>query len=60
VGSVPRDFTSFSICIADSLVKTAAEFDGMTDEEIDAMPELPLITVRCAPETKMRMIAALH
>ncbi|ORY12831.1 hypothetical protein BCR34DRAFT_600317 [Clohesyomyces aquaticus] len=46
--------------VADSLVKTAAEFDGMTDEEIDAMPELPLVIARCAPNTKTCMIAALH
>lgn len=32
----------------------------MTDSEIDAMPELPLVVARCAPSTKTRMIAALR
>jgi P-type Na+/K+ transporter len=50
---LPRD-------VAESLVKTAAEFDKLTDSEIDAMPELPLVIARCAPETKVRMINALH
>lgn len=30
----------------------------MTDAEIDALPELPLVIARCAPETKVRMIKA--
>jgi Na+-exporting ATPase len=30
----------------------ATEFDKLTDQEIDALPELPLVIARCAPETK--------
>lgn len=60
VGIIPKDFGHLPKDVADSLVKTAAEFDGMTDEEIDKMPELPLVIARCAPNTKTRMIAALH
>ncbi|KAF5379843.1 hypothetical protein D9615_005799 [Tricholomella constricta] len=41
-----------------SAVMTAAEFDSLTDAEIDALPELPLVIARCAPETKVRMIHA--
>ncbi|KAG6861634.1 hypothetical protein C0995_014073 [Termitomyces sp. Mi166 len=41
-----------------SAVMTAAEFDKLSDEEIDALPELPLVIARCAPETKVRMIHA--
>ncbi|KAG8734804.1 hypothetical protein FRC10_011406 [Ceratobasidium sp. 414] len=37
---------------------TAAEFDRMTDAEIDRLPELPLVIARCAPQTKVRMIEA--
>lgn len=37
---------------------TAQEFDKLTDAEIDALPELPLVIARCAPETKVRMIHA--
>ncbi|KAK0455617.1 uncharacterized protein EV420DRAFT_1552259 [Desarmillaria tabescens] len=39
-------------------VMTATEFDRLTDDEIDALPELPLVIARCAPETKVRMIQA--
>ncbi|KAI9504479.1 Na+/K+ P-type ATPase [Coemansia spiralis] len=42
------------------LVMTAREFDRMTDEEIDALPELPHVIARCSPETKVKMIQALH
>ncbi|PPQ92400.1 hypothetical protein CVT25_008750 [Psilocybe cyanescens] len=41
-----------------SAVMTATEFDRLTDKEIDALPELPLVIARCAPETKVRMIHA--
>ncbi|PFH51106.1 hypothetical protein AMATHDRAFT_3370 [Amanita thiersii Skay4041] len=41
-----------------SAVMTAGEFDKLTDEQIDALPELPLVIARCAPETKVRMIHA--
>ncbi|KAG8697213.1 hypothetical protein FRC09_008007 [Ceratobasidium sp. 395] len=39
-------------------IMTAAEFDRMTDAEIDRLPELPLVIARCAPQTKVRMIEA--
>lgn len=39
-------------------VMTAIEFDRLTDDEIDALPELPLVIARCTPETKVRMIQA--
>ena len=42
------------------VVLEAREFDAMTEEEIDAMPELPHVIARCAPETKVKLIQALH
>lgn len=39
-------------------IMTAAEFDRLSDAEIDALPELPLVIARCAPQTKVRMIEA--
>ena len=60
VGILPRNTGSVSAEVASSLVKTAAEFDAMTDAQIDALPTLPLVIARCAPSTKTRMIAALH
>ncbi|KAI7899446.1 potassium/sodium efflux P-type ATPase [Cokeromyces recurvatus] len=43
-----------------NLVMTAQRFDKLTEEEIDALPELPLVIARCSPDTKVKMIEALH
>ncbi|KAF2624494.1 metal cation-transporting ATPase [Macroventuria anomochaeta] len=43
-----------------SLVMPAADFDALTDAELDALPQLPLVAARCAPSTNFRMIDALH
>ncbi len=40
------------------MVCQAVDFDKLTDEEIDALPELPLVIARCAPETKGVAIAS--
>ena len=45
---------------AQSVVMTATEFDKLTDTEIDTLPFLPLVIARCAPNTKTRMVHALH
>lgn len=42
------------------LVMTATKFDKLSDEQIDALPELPLVIARCSPDTKVKMIEALH
>ncbi|KAJ1770593.1 hypothetical protein IW140_002979 [Coemansia sp. RSA 1813] len=42
------------------LVMTAREFDRMSDEAIDALPELPHVIARCSPDTKVKMIEAMH
>jgi len=42
------------------MIMTAAQFDKLSDDQIDALPELPLVIARCAPQTKVRMIEALH
>ncbi|KAI4089355.1 MAG: hypothetical protein LQ339_008561 [Xanthoria mediterranea] len=60
VGIIPTNRASLPHSVATSLVKAASEFDAMTDEEIDALPTLPLVIARCAPSTKTRMISALH
>lgn len=59
-GILPPDMTKFAPDIIKSMVVTAPEFDAMSDEEIDRMPLLPLVIARCAPQTKVRMIEALH
>lgn len=39
-------------------VMAAADFDAMSDQQIDALEYLPLVVARCSPSTKVRMIAA--
>lgn len=41
-----------------SAVISASDFDAMSEAQIDALPELPLVVARCSPSTKVRMIAA--
>ncbi len=41
-------------------VMTGQDFDSLTDEQIDSIPQLPVVVARCAPETKVRMVSALH
>ncbi|KAG0292464.1 Na+ ATPase [Linnemannia gamsii] len=43
-----------------SMVMSADMFDAMTEEQIDALDELPRVVARCSPNTKVKMIAALH
>ncbi|KAF3932621.1 hypothetical protein ABW19_dt0200362 [Dactylella cylindrospora] len=60
VGIIPAYTGRLSKEEIDSLVMTAAEFDKLTDEEIDQLPTMPVVIARCAPDTKVRMIQALH
>ncbi|KAJ4260454.1 hypothetical protein NW762_007194 [Fusarium torreyae] len=46
--------------VADTMVMAAHDFDHLSDAELDALPELPLVVARCSPTTKVRMIEALH
>ncbi|KAL1917972.1 uncharacterized protein VTP21DRAFT_3238 [Calcarisporiella thermophila] len=56
VGILPADIPVQN----NPLVMTASEFEALTEEQIDALEELPRVIARCAPETKVRMIEALH
>ncbi|KAL4916017.1 hypothetical protein BDW62DRAFT_212310 [Aspergillus aurantiobrunneus] len=60
VGILPADFSTVAADVADAMVMTASQFDKLTDDEVDALPTLPLVIARCAPQTKVRMIDALH
>ena len=42
------------------MIMTATEFDNLSDAQVDKLPILPLVIARCAPNTKVRMIEALH
>ncbi|ODV76858.1 P-type ATPase [Suhomyces tanzawaensis NRRL Y-17324] len=60
VGILPHNLYHYSADVVKVMVMTANEFDALSDEEIDALPVLPLVIARCAPQTKVRMIEALH
>ncbi|KAF4125450.1 P-type Na+/K+ transporter [Geosmithia morbida] len=59
VGIIPTTAGLLPDRVERSLVQKASSFDGMTDAEMDALEELPLVIARCAPETKTRMMDAL-
>jgi Na+-exporting ATPase len=60
VGILPRRMELLRADVARNMVMAAHDFDRLTDAQIDALPELPLVVARCAPSTKVRMIDALH
>ena len=60
VGILPHNLYHYSDEVVAAMCMTASEFDDLTDEQIDALPILPLVIARCAPQTKVRMIEALH
>ncbi|KAH3682801.1 hypothetical protein WICPIJ_006260 [Wickerhamomyces pijperi] len=60
VGILPRNLVNYSQEVVDSMVMTAKQFDDLSEDQIDALPVLPLVIARCSPKTKVRMIEALH
>ncbi|OMJ28236.1 Calcium-transporting ATPase 3 [Smittium culicis] len=42
------------------LVMIAKDFDSLSQKEIDDLPQLPSVIARCTPETKVKLIEALH
>ena len=60
VGIVPANQAIIPKDVADAMVMTASQFDKLSDDEIDNLPVLPLVIARCSPNTKVRMIEALH
>ncbi|KAJ5484875.1 Sodium transport ATPase 2 [Penicillium diatomitis] len=60
IGILPPSMDMLAKDVADAMVMTASQFDKLSEGEIDALPTLPLVIARCAPNTKVRMIDALH
>lgn len=60
VGIIPANMDMLAKDVAEAMVMTAGEFDKLSEDEIDNLPTLPLVIARCAPNTKVRMIDALH
>ncbi len=46
--------------ITTTSVITAAEFDKMSDYDVDNLEQLPLVIARCSPATKVKLVRALH
>lgn len=60
VGILPSRMNEIASDVARTMVMAASDFDKLTDQQIDDLPLLPLVVARCAPQTKVRMIEALH
>ncbi|PVH22933.1 potassium/sodium efflux P-type ATPase, fungal-type [Candidozyma haemuli] len=60
VGILPHNLYHYSDEVVKAMCMAASEFDELTDDQIDELPVLPLVIARCAPQTKVRMINALH
>ncbi|TGO36264.1 hypothetical protein BHYA_0130g00140 [Botrytis hyacinthi] len=60
VGILPQDSSTIGQAVMNTMVMKASDFDRLSDGEIDALPMLPLVIARCSPQTKVRMIEALH
>ncbi|KAJ5346892.1 uncharacterized protein N7506_000145 [Penicillium brevicompactum] len=59
VGILP-DLQQVAGDVAQAMIVTGNQFDNFSEEEIDALPVLPRVIARCAPQTKVNMINALH
>lgn len=60
VGILPQRMSEIAADVSKTMVMAASDFDKLTDQQIDELPLLPLVVARCAPQTKVRMIEALH
>ncbi|KDN46643.1 putative ENA2-plasma membrane P-type ATPase [Tilletiaria anomala UBC 951] len=60
VGIIPQNTSTWSEERLKASVMTGPAFDKLTEDEIDRLEILPLVIARCAPQTKVRMIEALH
>lgn len=58
--AIAKDVDIIDDRTAASAVMVARDFDAMTEDQIDAMPVLPLVIARCSPTTKVKMVQALH
>lgn len=60
VGILPHNLYQYNEEVVKYMCMAASDFDALSDEQIDELPLLPLVIGRCAPQTKVRMIDALH
>lgn len=60
VGILPTNLYHYPKEVVETMVMTGSQFDKLDENEIDELPVLPLVISRCSPQTKVRMIEALH
>jgi len=60
VGIIDQDASNAPLRQNGNLVMAAADFDKLSEEQIDRLDTLPLVLARCSPATKVRMVEALH
>lgn len=60
VGILPSNLYHYPKEVVDVMIMTGSQFDSLDEEQIDELPVLPLVISRCSPQTKVRMIEALH
>lgn len=58
IGILPADVDPAALPAG--TVVTGPVLDKMSDAELDAMPELPLVVARSSPQSKVTMVEALH
>ena len=51
IGIIPKDLGSLPAGVAAAMCMTASQFDALTDDQIDDLPNLPFVIARCAPST---------
>lgn len=60
VGILPHNLYHYTEEVIKAMCMAASDFDSLTEDEVDALPVLPLVIARCSPQTKVKMIDALH
>lgn len=60
VGILPHNLYHYAPEVIQAMCMAASDFDALSNDEVDALPVLPLVIARCAPQTKVKMIEALH
>jgi Ca2+-transporting ATPase len=56
--AIARDIGILQNTDGKDAIMTAQEFEALSDEAVDQLPELPKVIARCSPSTKVRMIHA--
>jgi Na+-exporting ATPase len=43
-----------------NLAMKASKFDQLSEDELNELVDLPLVIARCSPQSKVKLIKALH